>query len=108
MPRNTSKRVAESPACEPLRAMYAEAVAAKPTSWDQIEDGLLRAMEGFDTNVASGLAVQGDIQNGKGDFFNDLLALLLENCAEIDLDSRGGVPGFIFPTHNLDVTYPSV
>lgn len=80
----------------------------KPTSWDQVEDGLLRAMEGFDANVASGLADQGDIQNGKGDFFNDLLALLLENCAGLELDSRGGVPGFIFPTHNLDVTYPSV
>lgn len=88
--------------------MYADAVLSAPTSWDQVEDGLLRAMEGFDTHVASGLADQGDIQNGKGDFFNDLLALLLENCAEITLDSRGGVPGFIFPTHNLDVTYPSV
>lgn len=108
MPRNTSKRVAESPACEPLRTMYAAAVKAKPTSWNQVEDGFLRAMEGFDANVAGGVADQGDIQNGKGDFFNDLLALLLENCAELTLDSRSGVPGFIFPKHNLDVTYPSV
>lgn len=88
--------------------MYAAAVAAKPTSWDQVEDGFLRAMEGFDANVAAGVADQGDIQNGKGDFFNDLLALLLENCADLTLDSRSGVPGLIFPKHNLDVTYPSV
>lgn len=108
MTRNTSKRVAESPACEPLREMYAEAVRTKPMSWDQVEAGLLQAMEGFDANVVTGIADQGDIQNGKGDFFNDLLALLLENCADVMLDSRGGVPGFIFPTHNLDATYPSV
>jgi hypothetical protein len=49
----------------------------------------------------------GDLQNGKGDFFNDLLALLLEGCPDIELFSRQGVPGFIFPTHNLDITYPS-
>ena len=108
MPRATSNRVATSPACQPLFDMYSAAVASKPTSWDQIEDDFLRAMEAFDENVASGQADQGDIQNGKGDFFNDLLALLLENCAGVTLDSRGGVPGFIFPTHNLDVTYPSV
>jgi hypothetical protein len=108
MPRRTSKRVAESLACEPLREMYENAVQASPASWDQVEDGFLRAMERFDANVASGLADQGDRQNGKGDFFNDLLALLLENCAEVVLDSRGGVPGFIFPKHNLDITYPSV
>jgi hypothetical protein len=88
--------------------MYASAVEAAPTSWDQVEDPFLRAMELFDANVSSGLADQGDRQNGKGDFFNDLLALLLENCAEVMLDSRGGVPGFIFPKHNLDITYPSV
>jgi hypothetical protein len=68
----------------------------------------LRAMEGFDSNVAAGIAEQGDTQNGKGDFFNDVLALLLENCAGVTLDSRRGVPGFVFPMHNLDVTYPSV
>ncbi len=67
----------------------------------------MTAMEGFDRNVASGLADIGDLQNGKGDFFNDLLALLLENCAGADLYSRGGVPGLIFPNHNLDLTYPN-
>jgi len=108
MVRKTSKRVAESPACEPLKAMYEAAVKSAPASWDQVEDGFLRAMEAFDANVAAGIADQGDRQNGKGDFFNDLLALLLENCAGVLLDSRGGVPGYIFPKHNLDITYPSV
>jgi len=77
MVRKTSKRVAESPACEPLKAMYEAAVKSAPASWDQVEDGFLRAMEAFDANVAAGLADPGDRQNGKGDFSNDLLALLL-------------------------------
>jgi len=64
-------------------------------------------MEAFDANIATGVADMGDLQNGKGDFFNDLLALLLENCADVTLFSRGGVPGLTFPKHNLDVTYPS-
>jgi hypothetical protein len=67
----------------------------------------LQAIEAFDANLVVGVANMGDLQNGKGDFFNDLLALILERCAEVLLYSRQGVPGFIFPTHNLDVTFPS-
>ncbi len=52
-------------------------------------------------------SLSADIQNGKGDFFNDLIALLLENCAEIDcLYTRSAVPGLIVPEHNLDGVYP--
>jgi hypothetical protein len=87
--------------------MYDEAVAAAPRSWTEVELAFLRAMEAFDANVVSGKADMGDLQNGKGDFFNDLLALLLENCAGLTLWSRGGVPGLIFPKHNLDVSFPS-
>lgn len=87
--------------------MYEAAVVAKPKTWGEIEEPFLRAMEQFDANVASGVADMGDLQNGKGDFFNDLLALLLENCAGVTLWSRGGVPGLIFKKHNLDVTFPS-
>ena len=87
--------------------MYRAAVAARPRAWNAIEGEYLRAIGALDDNLVAGTANMGDLQNGKGDFFNDLLALLLEGCAEVDLFSRGGVPGFIFPTHNLDVTYPS-
>lgn len=87
--------------------MYAAAVAMKPKSWTQVEADFLVGMEGFDANVASGFATQGDWQNGKGDFFNDLLALLLEGCADVTLYSRGRVPGLIVARHNLDVTYPN-
>ncbi len=105
--RTTSPLVAVKPACQPLRDMYAWAEAGIPKTWNEIEEPFVRAMEAFDANVASGLADIGDLQNGKGDFFNDLLSLLLENCAGVDLYSRGGVPGFIFANHNLDVTYPN-
>lgn len=106
-PRKLSNVVATKPGCAPLKAGYEQAVATGAKSWDAVEPIFLRAMEGFDANVASGLADTGDLQNGKGDFFNDVLALLLENCAGVELWSRGGVPGLIIPKHNLDVTYPN-
>lgn len=106
-PRTTSRVVATKPGCVPLKKAYETADALKPETWAEIGDVFLRGMEGFDQNIASGLADMGDLQNGKGDFFNDLLALILENCAQVELYSRGDVPGLIFPKHHLDVTYPS-
>lgn len=106
-PRLTSPRVNNSPGCAPLKAAYAQAVALKPGSWGQVEELFLRGLEGFDQNLVAGIADMGDLQNGKGDFFNDLLALLLENCAGIQLYSRGQVPGLMIPRHNLDVTFPA-
>lgn len=105
--RTTSKTVATKVGCVPLKLAYDRAVENKAKTWNEIEGDFLRAMEGFDANIVNGVADMGDLQNGKGDFFNDLLALLLENCAGVTLYSRGGVPGLIFPKHNLDVTYPS-
>jgi hypothetical protein len=105
--RSISTLVATKPGCAPLKAAYARAVTRRPKAWQEVEDDFLRAMEQFDANVVAGIADMGDLQNGKGDFFNDLLALLLENCGGVTLFSRGGVPGLIFPKHNLDVTFPS-
>jgi hypothetical protein len=64
-------------------------------------------MRAFDELFASGVATQGDNQNGKGDFFNDLLAVLLENCSGKLLHSRPDVPGYSFTTHKLDLAYPA-
>lgn len=105
--RTLSRVVGGKIGCQPLKQAYADASLGTPKTWSEVEEGFLRAMEAFDANVASGLADMGDLQNGKGDFFNDLLALLLENCAQVTLYSRGHVPGLIFPKHKLDVTYPS-
>jgi hypothetical protein len=87
--------------------MYRAAERARPRTWGEVEDPFVRAMEEFDSNVAAGIADIGDLQNGKGDFLNDLLALLLEGCGGVPLFSRGGVRGFVFESHNLDVTYPN-
>ncbi|MEZ4379064.1 MAG: hypothetical protein R3B35_12350 [Gemmatimonadales bacterium] len=102
-----SKQVRDSPGCECLRRAYQEVAAGEPKSWDQVADGFLAAMEEFDARVSAGMASEGDRQNGKGDFFNDLLALLLENCAGVELWSRGKVPGLMVPENSLDVTFPA-
>jgi hypothetical protein len=107
-PRTTSRLVATSSGCIPLKDAYRQAELRSPKSWAEVEELFLRGMEGFDENIATGKADMGDLQNGKGDFFNDFLALILENCAGVQLFSRGAVPGLIFPKHNLDVTYPSI
>ncbi len=60
----------------------------------------------FDANLARGIATQGDNQNGKGDFFTDLLNLLLHRCSGKMLGSRPSVPGRIFRNHALDAVYP--
>ncbi|MCZ7525811.1 MAG: hypothetical protein M5U14_05115 [Acidimicrobiia bacterium] len=86
--------------------MLTEAHEQDPKSWLNVEDPFLRAMEKFDSFVADGTADQGARRNGKGEFFNDLLAMVLSNCSGLDLVSRPGVPGLIFPKHNLDITYP--
>lgn len=64
-------------------------------------------MREFDELVTAGIADQGDIQNGKGDYFNDVLALLLERCSGKTLHTRPDVPGLSFPRHMLDVAYPA-
>lgn len=106
-PRTTSPQVANSVGCAPLKDAYERAAALDPRTWGEVEEHFLRGMAAFDDNVASGVANMGDLQNGKGDFFNDLLAMLLENCAGVQLYSRGKVPGLMIPRHNLDVTFPA-
>jgi hypothetical protein len=109
--------VARSPRCRPQRDLYTQAVAEGAASWNQVESGFLDAMSVFDADLAGTAdtvltdeertALSADIQNGKGDFFNDLLALLLENCSEIGrLYTRNRVPGLIVREHNLDGVYP--
>lgn len=86
--------------------MYEDAVSARPRRWTDVEEGFLEAMWEFDRNFAAGRADQGDNQNGKGDFFTDLIALLLESSTGKPLYGRGAVPGLFFGFHNLDASYP--
>lgn len=95
-----------SEAREPLVAALADTTAARLSRWQQAEAGFLAAMCKFDEFVASGRSTQGDRQNGKGDYFNDLLALLLSNCSGKDLHTRPNIPGLSFKNNKLDVAYP--
>ncbi len=118
-PLNPRSVLLSNPYCAPLREMYHRMTAASATSWDQIEDEFLAAISAFDKGlpqVFSGDAVEKDLQskqlsgalqNGKGDWFNNLLALLLERCAGIETLYVGRqVPGLIIAEHNLDGVYP--
>lgn len=99
--------------------MYEEVESGSETSWTQVEGPFLGAMSEFDGNLPTGFNgtdeerrrqsrdLSGALQNGKGDWFNNLLAVLLERCAEIDtLYLRRQVPGLIIPVHNLDGVFP--
>lgn len=108
-----------NPYCAPLQAMYSQLVSAAPTSWNQAEVGFLDAMSRFDGGLPAVLEgsheerrqqsqlLSAALQNGKGDWFNNVIALLLEGCSGVEtLYVRRRVPGLIIPEHNLDGVYP--
>ncbi len=118
VPLPLTARWATSERCQPFRAVYTEAQQGNYKSWNEVEASFLAAMSEFDSSVGATVGADltdeekselgADLQNGKGDFFNDLLALLLENCSGIDLlSTRRKVPGLIIPTHNLDGVFPN-
>jgi hypothetical protein len=110
MARKTQTLSAEKigkPGRAPLQAALVEMRDMEARTFLQVEEIYLRAMREFDELVADGTADAGDMRNGKGDFFNDMLALLLANCSGKELHSRPGVPGLSFKKHKLDVAYPA-
>lgn len=108
MAKRPGKALLTGPACAPFREHISAVRLAEtsPSSWLAVQADFLRAMERFDNNVIAGNASDGERQNGKGDYFNDILAMLLENSSRVALNKRTGVNGLIFPNHNLDITYP--
>jgi hypothetical protein len=99
--------------------MYDRLTVTRGTSWNQVESDFLAAMSLFDSGLPAVLEgseedkrrqskeLSAAIQNGKGDWFNNVLADLLETCSGIErLYVRRRVPGLIIPEHNLDGVYP--
>lgn len=99
--------------------MYGRLTAARATSWNQVEGEFLSAMSLFDGGLPAVLdgseeeksrqskELSAAIQNGKGDWFNNVVADLLETCSGVErLYVRRRVPGLIIPEHNLDGVYP--
>lgn len=118
-PRNPKAVLLRNPYCAPLRSMYDWLTATGATSWNQVEDEFLSAMSLFDSGLPSvfvgndddkerqSKALSAAIQNGKGDWFNNVLAYLLEKCSGVEtLYVRRRVLGLIIPEHNLDGVYP--
>jgi hypothetical protein len=64
-------------------------------------------MELFDAEVIAGRASEGERQNGKGDYFNEVIAAIVENASGVPLNRRTGVKGLVFRDYNLDVTHPA-
>lgn len=82
-------------------------VAERYESFSEVEPLFLDTMFRFDQLVVAGQADQGDIQNGKGDFLNDVLVLILEHRTGQDLYTRPSVPGLLFAKHSLDIAWPA-
>jgi hypothetical protein len=95
------------PGRKPLLAALREMREMQASTFRGVEELYLKAMQEFDELVAQGVADQGDARNGKGDFFNDMLAQLLANCSGKELHTRPDVPGLSFRNHKLDVAYPA-
>ncbi|MBI2805881.1 MAG: hypothetical protein HYX68_12950 [Planctomycetes bacterium] len=90
----------------PLTEALALLAAENTGSFARAEPLFLKAMWDFDAHVVSGIADQGDRQNGKGDFFNDFLSALLRRCSGKEVDTRPNVAGLSFRNHKLDIAYP--
>lgn len=105
--KRKESEVLNGEACRAFREHLELVATAKPRSWAQVEDGFLRAMERFDTEVIAGRATEGERQNGKGDYFNNLLLLaILQEASGRTLSARRSVKGLISKNYNLDVTFP--
>lgn len=91
----------------PFANALALLIAQQTGSFTKSEKLFLDAMWQFDAHVANGLANQGDIQNGKGDFLNDFLSELLKVCSSKDVHTRPNVAGLSFRNHKLDIAYPA-
>jgi hypothetical protein len=105
--KSKTRQASSKPGRAPLVASYRAIETAGCSTWLAAEGLYLDAMREFDDLVVAGIADQGDIQNGKGDYFNDVLALLLERCSGKELHTRPDVPGLSFPRHKLDAAYPA-
>lgn len=107
--KQPGKSFKNGPACEAFREHLenVQRMEPAPRTWSQVEAGFLTAMEHFDAEVMAGRASEGERQNGKGDYFNELLANVLENASGVQLNRRRGVKGLVFADYNLDVTHPA-
>lgn len=110
MPRTiktAAPKVVNNPGRQPFINELQRLSAGNAATFTSVAPQFLNVMQDFDRLVAAGQTTQGDRRNGKGDFLNDVLALLLERRSGKPLHSRRGIPGLLFRKHSLDVAYPA-
>lgn len=99
MPRNV-KTLGTKVVAQPGRQPFVQSLNAiergRARTFTAVEPRFLKTMQDFDKLVQAGQTTQGDRQNGKGDFLNDVLALLLERCSGKKLHTRRNIPGLLF------------
>lgn len=104
--KTSAQKIEDTPGRAPFIKAFDLIQAGTDRTFEAVEPIFLEAMQKFDALVVADKTEQGDRQNGKGDFFNDVLALLLERGSGEKLHSRGKIPGLMFQNHSLDVAWP--
>jgi hypothetical protein len=118
IPKKAAKGIYQVNAlCVPFREMHKRVIDGTETTWNKvIESDFLKTIAAFDAGLprteqqypigTGSTELKAALQNGKGDWFNDILAELLMRCAKVQLFVRRSVPGLIVPNNNLDGAYP--
>lgn len=103
--RTTAAKIRDNPARRPFLDARTAVLEGDARTFPEIEQSFLDAMWQFDQLVKGDETKPGDLRNGKGDFFNDLLQIIIERCSQTKLQSRPDVPGLLLD-HRLDMAYP--
>jgi hypothetical protein len=100
----TKSKAKGSDALEVLRKECERVAASRAQTFTAVQPGFLKAMTAFDRLVADGKVTPAEVR-AKGDFFNDVLELILARRSKVTLATRGSVQGLLLD-HSLDLTYP--
>ncbi|GAB3198157.1 hypothetical protein GCM10027261_24960 [Geodermatophilus arenarius] len=102
-PRRRRERRVFAPFADLLAAVEEQAI----TRFSSIEAHFIAAMGAFDTEIArpGGQWTSGDNQ-GKGKFFNELTAALLQNLTGQPIIQRGKRPGVLLDNVDVDLCFP--
>ena len=97
----------ERPVFEPFADLLTTVGDQAITDFSVIEARFIAAMSAFDTEIArpGGEWTSGDNQ-GKGKFFNELTARLLQNLTGLQIIQRGKRPGVLLDNVDVDLCFP--
>jgi hypothetical protein len=91
---------------EPFAQVLGAAASGDVRSFQEVEADVLVALAHFDNMMALGELTSGQYQ-AKGLFFNELVAILIERCAQQRVARRGKRPGILLASVDVDICFPS-